>query len=91
MAKKGVIYVADDAFKISDEIENMSEEELDYRIMILEAEALETGRDIPEPELKRIQALIIMTQNTIGCIKVSSMILNFPAQQFVDKIQQNII
>lgn len=54
MAKKGVIYVADDAFKILDEIENMSEEELDYRIMILEAEALETGRDIPEPELKRI-------------------------------------
>jgi len=52
MAKKGVVYVVDDAFKISEEIENMSEEELEHRIMILEAEALEAGKDIPEPELK---------------------------------------
>lgn len=36
MSKKDT-YVIDDTFKISEEVENMSEEEMDRRIAILEA------------------------------------------------------
>lgn len=51
MGKRKVVYVVDDVFKISEEVENMTEEELDHRIAILEAEAIEAGKDIPYPIL----------------------------------------
>lgn len=44
-------YVIDDNFRISKEIENLSEEELDRRIAVLEKAAIEKGKDIPVPTL----------------------------------------
>ena len=54
MGKRKVVYVVDDHFEISEEVKNMSEEELDYRIAILEAEAIDAGKDIPYPILQVI-------------------------------------
>lgn len=51
MGKRKVVYVVDDHFEISEEVKNMSGEELDHRIAILEAKAIEAGKDIPEPIL----------------------------------------
>ena len=51
MGKRKVVYVVDDHFEISEEVKNMTEEDLDHRIAILEAEAIELGKDIPEPIL----------------------------------------
>lgn len=52
MGKRKVVYVIDDHFEISEEIQNMSEKELAREIAILEAEAIEAGKDIPDPILK---------------------------------------
>ncbi len=46
-----IVYVLDDHFEISKEVENMSEEELDRRIAILEKKAIEEAKNIPEPTL----------------------------------------
>lgn len=49
-----IVYVLDDHFEISEEVENMSEEELDQRIAILEKKAIEEAKNIPEPTLLTI-------------------------------------
>lgn len=49
-----IVYVLDDHFKISEEVENMSEEELDRRIAILEKKAIEGAKNIPELTLLTI-------------------------------------
>ncbi len=49
-----VVYVLDDHFEISKEVENMSEEELDRRIAILEQKAIEEAKNLPEPSLSQI-------------------------------------
>ncbi|MFG6395340.1 MAG: hypothetical protein K1W24_14355 [Lachnospiraceae bacterium] len=49
-----IVYVLDDHFEISKEVENMSEEELDRRIAILEKKAMEEAKNIPEPSLSQI-------------------------------------
>ncbi len=49
-----IVYVLDDHFEISEEVENMSEEELDRRIAILEKKAIEEAKNIPEPTLLTI-------------------------------------
>ena len=54
MEKGRVVYDVDDHFEISEEIKNMTEEELEHRIAILEAEAIEAGKDIPYPILQVI-------------------------------------
>lgn len=46
-----IVYVLDDSFEISEEVKNMPEEELDCRIAILEQQAIEDGKNIPEPKL----------------------------------------
>ena len=50
-----IVYVLDDHSEISEEFENMSEEELDRRIAILEKKAIEKAENIPEPALLTIQ------------------------------------
>lgn len=54
MKKERIVYTVDDSFKISEEVENMSEEEMDRRIKLLEAKGREEGKNIPEPMLKAI-------------------------------------
>lgn len=49
--KMNEIYILDDNFRISEEIENLSEAELDRRIAILEQEAIDEGKNIPHPKL----------------------------------------
>ena len=49
-----IVYVLDDYFEISEEVENMSEEELDRRIAILEKKAIEGAKNIPELTLLTI-------------------------------------
>lgn len=49
--RDGKILIIDDSFKISEEVKNMSEDELDKSIAILEAKAIEEGKNIPEPVL----------------------------------------
>ena len=49
--RDGKLLIIDDVVEIPDEIGNMSEEELDAEIAILEAKTIEEGRNIPEPEL----------------------------------------
>lgn len=50
-----IVYVLDDHSEISEEFENMSEEELDRRIAILEKKTIEKAENIPEPALLTIQ------------------------------------
>lgn len=49
-----IVYVLDDHFEISEKVENMSEEELDRRIAILEQKAIEEAKNLPEPSLSQI-------------------------------------
>jgi hypothetical protein len=49
-----IVYVLDDHFEISEKVENMSEEELDRRIAILEKKAIEEAKNIPKPDLSQI-------------------------------------
>lgn len=49
-----IVYVLDDHFEISEEVENMSEEELDRKIAILKKKAIEETKNIPEPVLSTI-------------------------------------
>lgn len=49
MKKERIVYTVDDSFKISEEVENMSEEEMDRRIKLLEAKGREEGKNIPAP------------------------------------------
>ena len=49
-----IVYVLDDHFDISEKVENMSEEELDRRIAILEKKAIDEAKNIPEPVLSAI-------------------------------------
>ncbi len=49
-----IVYVLDDHSEISEEFENMSEEELDRRIAILEKKTIEKAENIPEPALLTI-------------------------------------
>ena len=46
-----IVYVLDDTFEIPEEIRNLSKEELDRRIAILEKKAIEEGKNIPKPTL----------------------------------------
>lgn len=46
-----IVYVLKDHFEMSEEVKNMSEEELDRRIAILEEKAIEEGENIPRPTL----------------------------------------
>lgn len=48
--KDGKIYIIDDTFEISEEIENMSEEERQRRILLLEEQGREEGKDLPDPK-----------------------------------------
>lgn len=48
--KDGKIYIIDDTFEISEEIENMSEEEMNRRILLLEEQGREEGKDLPNPK-----------------------------------------
>lgn len=47
----GKIYIIDDTIEIPEEIRNMSEEEMDRQIAILEAEGRKEAENIPEPTL----------------------------------------
>jgi len=49
-----IVYVLDDHFEIPEEIKNLSREELDRRIAILEKEAIEEAKNIPEPDLMQV-------------------------------------
>lgn len=49
-----IVYILDDHSEISEEVENMSEEELYQRITILEKKAIEKTENIPEPALLTI-------------------------------------
>ena len=51
MKKEKIVYTVDDSFKIPEEIQNMSEEEMDRQIAILEAKGREEGKSIPRPIL----------------------------------------
>lgn len=54
MKKERIVYTVDDSFKISKEVENMSEEEMDRRIKLLEAKGREEGKNIPRPTFNGI-------------------------------------
>ncbi len=48
-------YMEDDRIiEISEEVRNMSEEEVDRQIAILEAEARKEAENIPEPDLMQV-------------------------------------
>lgn len=48
-------YMEDDRIiEISEEVRNMSEEEVDRQITILEAEARKEAENIPEPDLMQV-------------------------------------
>ncbi len=48
-------YMEDDRIiEISDEVRNMSEEEIDRQIAILEAEARREAENIPKPDLLQV-------------------------------------
>ncbi len=48
------IYIIDDTLEIPEEIRNMSEEEMDRQIAILEEAGRREGENIPEPDLSKI-------------------------------------
>ena len=48
------IYIIDDTFKISEEVQNMSEAEMDRQIAILEAEGEEKKRKSKPDKKKRL-------------------------------------
>lgn len=58
MAKKDVVYIVDDSFEISEEVKNMSEEEMDRQIKIME----EQGRKERE-KIKERKHLLSFDQN----------------------------
>lgn len=46
----GKLYIVYDKFEISEEVENMSEEERERRIKILEEQGREEGKNLPDPK-----------------------------------------
>lgn len=51
MKNNKIVYTVDDTMKISEEVMNMSDEEMDRQIRILEEKGREEGRNIPVPTL----------------------------------------
>lgn len=58
MAKKDVEYLLDDSFEISEKVRNMSDEEMDRQIAILEAKGREERKKI-----KKRKTLLMFDQN----------------------------
>ena len=46
----GKLYIVYDKFEISEEVENMSEEERERRIKVLEEQGREEGKNLPDPK-----------------------------------------
>ncbi len=50
----GKIYIIDDTIEIPEEIRNMSEEEMDRQIAIMEEAGRKEGENLPDPVLSAI-------------------------------------